>query len=63
VDGTTSGCSSPSAKACEKLLAELAKIEDAAAKRLAQDPHAAGTADAAVVTMLFEAPPNGARAH
>ena len=48
------------AKACEKLLAELAKIEDAAARRLEKNPHAAGTADAAVVTMLFEArSPNG----
>jgi DNA-binding transcriptional ArsR family regulator len=49
------------AKACEKLLAELARIEEAAAKRLGKDPHAAGAADAAVVTMLFEArSPNGA---
>jgi DNA-binding transcriptional ArsR family regulator len=47
------------AKACAKLLADLAKIEEAADKRLAQDPHAPGTADAAVVTMLFEAPRNG----
>jgi DNA-binding transcriptional ArsR family regulator len=45
------------AKACEKLLAELAKIEDAAAARIAKDPHAAGIADAAVVTMLFESTP------
>lgn len=43
------------AKACEKLLAELARIEEAAAKRLAKDPHAPGVADATVVTMLFEA--------
>jgi DNA-binding transcriptional ArsR family regulator len=45
------------AKACAKLVAELAKIEDAAAARIAKDPHAAGIADAAVVTMLFENPP------
>jgi DNA-binding transcriptional ArsR family regulator len=46
------------AKACEKLLAELARIEEAAAKRLEKDPHAPDAADAAVVTMLFEAPPS-----
>jgi DNA-binding transcriptional ArsR family regulator len=45
------------AKACEKLLAELAKVEKAAAARIAKDPHAPGTADAAVVTMLFESTP------
>ena len=45
------------AKACEKLLAELAKIEAAAAARIAKDPHASGIADAAVVTMLFESTP------
>jgi DNA-binding transcriptional ArsR family regulator len=43
------------AKACEKLLSELERVEDAAAKRLARDPQAEGTADAAVVIMLFEA--------
>jgi DNA-binding transcriptional ArsR family regulator len=43
------------AKACEKLLADLTKIEDAAAKRLEKDPHAAGASDAAVVVLLFEA--------
>jgi DNA-binding transcriptional ArsR family regulator len=43
------------ARACEKLLAELERVEDAAAKRLAKDPEAEGTADAAVVVMLFEA--------
>ena len=50
------------AKACEKLLAELERIEEAAAKRLEKAPHAPGVADAAVVTMLFEAPssPNAA---
>jgi DNA-binding transcriptional ArsR family regulator len=41
------------AKACEKLLAELERIEDAAAKRLAKD--SAEGADAAVALMLFEA--------
>ena len=45
------------AKACEKLLAELAKVEEAAAARIAKDPHAPGIADAAVVTMLFESTP------
>jgi DNA-binding transcriptional ArsR family regulator len=43
------------AKACEKLLAELTKIEDAAGRRLAKDPHAEGVSDAAVVVLLFEA--------
>lgn len=43
------------ARACEKLLAELARVEEAAAKRLEKDPHAEGAADAAVVVMLFEA--------
>jgi DNA-binding transcriptional ArsR family regulator len=49
------------AKACEKLLADLAKIEEAASKRLEKDPEA-GT-DAALVVMLFESvkltQPNG----
>jgi DNA-binding transcriptional ArsR family regulator len=43
------------AKACEKLLAELGRIEEAAAKRIAKDPDAEGTSDAAVVVLLFEA--------
>ena len=43
------------AKACEKLLAELGRIEEAAAKRIAKDPHAEGTSDAALVLLLFEA--------
>ena len=43
------------AKACQKLIAELARIEEAASKRLAKDPHADGVSDAAVVQMLFEA--------
>ena len=43
------------AKACEKLLAELERIEEAASKRLGKDPHADGVSDAAVVMMLFEA--------
>jgi DNA-binding transcriptional ArsR family regulator len=43
------------AKACEKLLADLNKIEDAAARRLEKNPDAAEAADAAVVVLLFEA--------
>jgi DNA-binding transcriptional ArsR family regulator len=43
------------AKACEKLLAELGRVEEAAARRLAKDPHAEGASDAALVLMLFEA--------
>jgi DNA-binding transcriptional ArsR family regulator len=43
------------AKACERLLAELAKVEDAASKRLEKDPHTEDASDAAVVVMLFEA--------
>jgi DNA-binding transcriptional ArsR family regulator len=40
------------AKACEKLLADLGKIEDAAARRL--EKNAADASDAAVVLLLFE---------
>ena len=43
------------ARAAEKLLAELGRIEEAAAKRIAKDPHAEGTSDAALVLLLFEA--------
>jgi len=43
------------ARACEKLLAELGRVEEAAAKRIAKDPHAEGTSDAAMVVLLFEA--------
>jgi DNA-binding transcriptional ArsR family regulator len=43
------------AKACEKLRAELERVEQAASKRLAKDPDAEGTSDAALVVMLFEA--------
>lgn len=43
------------AKACEKLLADLNRIEESASKRLAKDPHPNGDSDAAVVVMLFEA--------
>jgi DNA-binding transcriptional ArsR family regulator len=43
------------AKACEKLVGELGRIEDAAKKRLDKDPHAEGATDAAVVLMLFDA--------
>ena len=42
-------------KACQKLIAELGRIEEAASKRIEKDPEAAGTSDAAVVVMLFEA--------
>ena len=41
------------AKACEKLLVDLARVEEAASKRLAKDPQ--GASDAALVVMLFEA--------
>ena len=43
------------AKAAEKLLAELGRIEASVAKRLASDPHASSASDAAVVMMLFDA--------
>jgi DNA-binding transcriptional ArsR family regulator len=44
------------AKACEKLLADLARIEETATKRLARDPQAeVASDDAALVMMLFEA--------
>ena len=43
------------ARACEKLLADLGRIEESAAKRLAKDPRADGTSDAAVVLLLFDA--------
>ena len=43
------------AKACEKLVAELGRIEEAAAKRIGKDPQAEGNSDAAMVLMLFEA--------
>ena len=43
------------AKACERLLAELAKVEDAASRRLGKDPDTEDASDAAVVVMLFEA--------
>jgi DNA-binding transcriptional ArsR family regulator len=43
------------AKACEKLVAELGRVEEAASRRLAKDPHPNGESDAAVVLMLFEA--------
>lgn len=42
-------------KACQKLLAEVGRIEEAAAKRIEKDPDAEGTSDAALVVMLFEA--------
>ena len=43
------------AKACEKLLGELTRIEESSGKRLAKDPHADGASDAAVVMLLFDA--------
>jgi DNA-binding transcriptional ArsR family regulator len=43
------------AKACEKLLADLAKIEEAAARRLEKAPGGDGASDAAMVLMMFEA--------
>jgi DNA-binding transcriptional ArsR family regulator len=43
------------ARACEKLLTDLAKVEEAASKRLAKAPHPDGDSGAAVVLMLFEA--------
>lgn len=42
-------------RACEKLLAELSRVEEGARKRIAKDPHAEGTSDAAVVLLLFDA--------
>ena len=42
-------------KACQKLIAELGRIEEAAAKRIEKDPDGGATSDAAVVVMLFEA--------
>jgi len=42
------------AKACQKLLAELGRIEESAAKRLDKDPHADGASDAALALLLFE---------
>jgi DNA-binding transcriptional ArsR family regulator len=43
------------ARACEKLLGEMNRIEEAAAKRIEKDPHAPDISDAALVVMLFEA--------
>jgi DNA-binding transcriptional ArsR family regulator len=42
------------AKASERLLAELGEIEEQAAARLEEDPHAEDAFDAALVLMLFE---------
>jgi len=42
------------ATACNKLLAELEKVGEAAARRRAQGAHAEGASDAAVVVMMFE---------
>ena len=43
------------AKACEKLLGELSRIEETAARRLAKDGQAENAADAALVVLLFDA--------
>jgi DNA-binding transcriptional ArsR family regulator len=43
------------AKACEKLLADLTRIEEAAARRLAKASSRDETSDAAVVLLLFDA--------
>jgi DNA-binding transcriptional ArsR family regulator len=43
------------AKACDKLLTDLARVEEAASKRLAKDPSAETVSDAALVLLLFEA--------
>ncbi|HKH16199.1 MAG TPA: winged helix-turn-helix domain-containing protein [Solirubrobacteraceae bacterium] len=43
------------AKACEKLSAELARVEEAASKRLERNGPAHSATDAALVLMLFEA--------
>jgi DNA-binding transcriptional ArsR family regulator len=41
-------------KACQKLLTELGRIEEASARRIDKEPQAKGTSDAALVVMLFE---------
>lgn len=43
------------ATACDRLLEELDRIEEAAAERLAKDPHSEEVLDAGIVTMFFEA--------
>jgi DNA-binding transcriptional ArsR family regulator len=43
------------ARACDKLLAELGRVDEAASRRLAKDPQTQDASDAAVVLMLFEA--------
>ena len=43
------------ARACERLLSELAEIEEKAAKRIEREPHAEDISDAALVLMLFDA--------
>jgi DNA-binding transcriptional ArsR family regulator len=42
------------ARACEKLLTELGRVQEASAKRLTKDSEAEGASDAALVLMLFE---------
>jgi DNA-binding transcriptional ArsR family regulator len=43
------------AKACEKLLGELTRIEETAGRRLAKDGHGETATDAALVVLLFDA--------
>ena len=43
------------AKACEKLLADLGRIEEAAGKRMAKAGNSDASSDAAVVLLLFDA--------
>jgi DNA-binding transcriptional ArsR family regulator len=55
------------AKACERMLAELGRVEEAAAKRMTTRPDPDGTSDAELVVMLFDGrqptqPARGARA-
>jgi DNA-binding transcriptional ArsR family regulator len=42
-------------KACDKLLEQAVRIEEAAAARIAKDPHAEGIVEAGLGLMLFEA--------
>jgi len=42
-------------KACDRLLEQAEKIEQAAAQRIAKDPHADGVVEAGVGMLLFEA--------
>jgi hypothetical protein len=42
-------------RACQRLLGQLERIEEAAAERMQRNPHATETKDVALVMMLFEA--------